>query len=118
MPAHAPAATLVRRAVRGTVGLAAGGASALVELGFLLVGGAALAVPATRPAVFAGARRLAEIERRRLARFFGRENASDYRGERAMRYLVPRCALGLAADRKSTRLNSSHAITSRMPSSA
>jgi signal transduction histidine kinase len=93
MPAH----DLARRAARGTAGLAVGGATALVELGFLLVGGAALAVRPARGAVFAVAVRLAEVERRRLARFFGSENATDHAGARAMRYLVPRCVLGLAA---------------------
>ncbi|GAA5153258.1 MULTISPECIES: sensor histidine kinase [Amycolatopsis] len=84
----------VGRAARITVGLALGGLAAFAEAVFVVLAVPSLAVRAVRPRVFAAARALAEVDRRRLARWYGSENADDYRGERALRYLSVRCVLG------------------------
>ncbi|WP_414937067.1 histidine kinase [Amycolatopsis sp. cmx-11-51] len=84
-----------RKALRGTLGLAIGAMTAVAEFFYVLFGGIALAIPALRPSVFAGARALSELERRRLEKYLGAENATDYTGRRAMAYLAPRCVLGL-----------------------
>lgn len=86
--------SITRRAARGVAGLLIGGASAFVELGYVLLGGAALALPAVRHRVLAGARLLAEFERHRLARFLGADNGDDYTGSRAMEYLLLRWLIG------------------------
>ncbi|OXM53909.1 sensor histidine kinase [Amycolatopsis alba] len=85
----------LRKIPRGTLGLVIGSATAFVELFYVVFGGAALAIPALRRPVFAGARALSEVERRRLEKYLGAENATDYTGRRAMTYLVPRCVVGL-----------------------
>jgi signal transduction histidine kinase len=90
--------SLARRGTRATAGLALGGAMAFAESAYLAVAVPALAVPAARPRVLAGARALAEANRRRLARYLGSENATDYSGARAMRYLATRCVLGMLAN--------------------
>jgi signal transduction histidine kinase len=87
---------LVHRAVLGVVGLALGGASAFVELGFVLVAVPALVVARTRPRVYAVARRLVEADRARVARFLGgEEEVGDYPGPRALRYVGTRTVVGL-----------------------
>ena len=83
---------LVASAARRTAGLAVGGVSAVVELGFLLVAVPTLAVAPA--AAHAGARRLAEFERRRIERFLGQPSGDDYTGERALRYLGVRWLVG------------------------
>ena len=50
-----------------------------------------------------------------LGRYFGSESVGG--GSAAMGEIIG-IDLGTTKDRKSTRLNSSHALTSRMPSSA
>ncbi|MEU9687186.1 sensor histidine kinase [Amycolatopsis japonica] len=85
----------LRRALRGTLGLAIGAMTAVAEFFYVLFGGLALTVPALRQPVLAGARVLSEVERRRLEKYFGEENATNYTDRRAMAYLVPRCAIGL-----------------------
>ncbi|AIG80125.1 two-component system sensor kinase [Amycolatopsis japonica] len=85
----------LRRALRGTLGLAIGAMTAVAECFYVLFGGLALTVPALRQPVLAGARVLSEVERRRLEKYFGEENATNYTDRRAMAYLVPRCVIGL-----------------------
>ncbi|PXY32141.1 sensor histidine kinase [Prauserella muralis] len=84
----------VRRVCRATAGLALGGASAFAEFGYVLLALPALAVPAARHRVFAGARVLAELERARLARFLASDNSADYTGRRALEYLALRSVVG------------------------
>ncbi|MER7858211.1 sensor histidine kinase [Amycolatopsis japonica] len=85
----------LRRALRGTLGLAIGAMTAVAEFFYVLFGGLALTAPALRQPVLAGARVLSEVERRRLEKYFGEENATNYTDRRAMAYLVPRCVVGL-----------------------
>ncbi|KFZ82915.1 ATPase [Amycolatopsis sp. MJM2582] len=85
----------LRRALRGTLGLAIGAMTAVAEFFYVLFGGLALTVPALRQPVLAGARVLSEVERRRLEKYFGEENATNYTEHRAMAYLIPRCVIGL-----------------------
>ncbi|RSN27714.1 sensor histidine kinase [Amycolatopsis sp. WAC 04169] len=85
----------LRKALRGTLGLAIGAMTAAAEAFYVLFGTLALAVPALRQPVFAGARVLSEVERRRLEKYFGEENATNYTDRRAMAYLVPRSVIGL-----------------------
>ncbi|MFJ4103126.1 sensor histidine kinase [Amycolatopsis japonica] len=85
----------LRRALRGTLGLAIGAMTAVAEFFYVLFGGLALTAPALRQPVLAGARALSEMERRRLEKYFGEENATNYTDRRAMAYLVPRCVIGL-----------------------
>ncbi|AXB46746.1 sensor histidine kinase [Amycolatopsis albispora] len=84
-----------RAAGRGTAGLAAGALTAVAESIYVVAGTLALVLPPARPGVYRGARALAEVERRRLARWFGAENGDDYTGDRALRYLVPRSVTGM-----------------------
>jgi signal transduction histidine kinase len=95
MPVPAAARSYLRKTLRGTLGLAIGSATAFAEFFYVLLGGIALAIPALRRPVFAGARVLSEVERRRLEKYLDTENAADYTGRRAMTYLVPRCVVGL-----------------------
>ncbi|AUI63233.1 sensor histidine kinase [Amycolatopsis sp. BJA-103] len=95
MPVPAATRRYLRKMLRGTLGLAIGSATAFAEFFYVLFGGIALAIPSLRRPVFAGARVLSEVERRRLERYLGAENATDYTGRRAMTYLVPRCVVGL-----------------------
>ncbi|WP_106181830.1 sensor histidine kinase [Prauserella shujinwangii] len=87
-------AALAVRGSRVTAGLALGGASAFGEFAFAVLAALAVAVPATRPRVFAVARALAGFEQWRLARFLGTESASGYSGPRALRYLALRSVVG------------------------
>ncbi|MBB5854741.1 sensor histidine kinase [Amycolatopsis umgeniensis] len=95
MPDPAATRRYLRKMLRGTLGVAIGAATAFAEFFYVLFGGIALAIPALRPPVFAGARALSEVERRRIEKYLGAENATDYTGRRAMTYLVPRCVIGL-----------------------
>lgn len=95
MPVPAATRRYLRKMLRGTLGLAIGATTAVAEFFYVLFGGIALAVPALRRPVFSGARTLSEMERQRLEKYFGAENATDYTGRRAMAYLVPRCVIGL-----------------------
>ncbi|WP_233599194.1 MULTISPECIES: sensor histidine kinase [unclassified Amycolatopsis] len=95
MPIPAAMRRYLRKMLRGTLGLAIGAMTAVAELFYLLFGGIALAVPALRRPVFSGARTLSEMERQRLEKYFGMENATDYTDRRAMAYLIPRCVVGL-----------------------
>ncbi|MFE6609436.1 sensor histidine kinase [Amycolatopsis sp. NPDC057786] len=95
MPVPAAMRRYLRKMLRGTLGLAIGATTGVAEFFYVLFGGIALAVPALRRPVFSGARTLSEMERQRLEKYFGDENATDYTGRRAMAYLVPRCVIGL-----------------------
>lgn len=95
MPIPPAMRRFLRRALRGTLGLAIGAMTAVAECFYVLFGGLALTVPALRQPVLAGARVLSEVERRRLEKYFGEENATNYTDRRAMAYLVPRCVIGL-----------------------
>ncbi|HET6291311.1 MAG TPA: sensor histidine kinase [Amycolatopsis sp.] len=95
MPVPAAMRRYLRKMVRGTLGLAIGATTAVAEFFYVLFGGIALAIPALRRPVFSGARALSEMERQRLEKYFGVENATDYTGRRAMAYLIPRCVIGL-----------------------
>ncbi|WET80224.1 sensor histidine kinase [Amycolatopsis sp. QT-25] len=95
MPVPAAMRRYLRKMVRGTLGLAIGAMTAVAEFFYVLFGGIALAIPALRRPVFSGARALSEMERQRLEKYFGVENATDYTGRRAMAYLIPRCVIGL-----------------------
>ncbi|MFC6019231.1 sensor histidine kinase [Plantactinospora solaniradicis] len=98
---------LARRWLRFAVGILLGAVTATVELTYLLALGSALLVVRVRPGtrraavgriverVETGARHLAEIERWRLATFLDSENAADYSGRRAVRYLALRWAVGM-----------------------
>jgi signal transduction histidine kinase len=76
------------------VGIGVGGATACAELIFVLCTGPALAVPAARPAVYAWAQWLVELERRRLAGYFGGTVPGGTPGPRAWRYLAVRLVVG------------------------
>ncbi|MEJ3746024.1 histidine kinase [Actinomycetes bacterium KLBMP 9797] len=89
--------------VRTGAGVLVGTGTGLVELAYLTLGGALLLVAAPLPptrraaldAVQRGARWLAEVERRRLARFHGAESGEDYAGHRALTYLALRWPVGM-----------------------
>ncbi|WP_116204145.1 sensor histidine kinase [Amycolatopsis circi] len=85
------------RALRRTAGVGLGVLTALIEVPYVVLVAPLLVVPAVRPQVFRGARRLAEIERARLQRFLDARNGDDYDGRRALQYLVPRSLTGLLA---------------------
>lgn len=88
--------SLARRTVLGAAGLALGGVSAFVGLAYLLIALPALAVPAARPWAHAGAHRLTEVNRVRVARFFDNpEEIGAYSISRAMQYLGARSVIGL-----------------------
>ncbi|MEU6641053.1 histidine kinase [Saccharomonospora sp. NPDC046836] len=89
-----PTSAFVRKGLRTTAGLAIGGLLAFAELAYVVLAVPVLVVPAARPHVFAGARRLAEVERLRLARHLRSENSADYSGRRALEYLAIRCIVG------------------------
>ncbi|MEV7550852.1 histidine kinase [Amycolatopsis sp. NPDC089917] len=95
MPVPAAIRRYLRKALRGTLGLAIGAMTAFAEFFYVLFGGLALLIPAVREPVLAGAHVLSEMERRRLEKYFGEANALDYPDSRAMAYLVPRCVVGL-----------------------
>jgi len=90
-----PAVATAKRWALLIAGLALGSVTGFVELGFVILGGLAVTVPAARPTVFFSARWLAELERERLARYLGSENAIDYTGRRALEYLSVRWCVGL-----------------------
>jgi signal transduction histidine kinase len=81
--------------IRTGLGVALGAVTALAELPYIALAAPLIPLPRTRRTVYAGARRLAGMERRRLAAFHGAENAADFTGERALRYLAVRWAVGL-----------------------
>ncbi|MEE6258580.1 sensor histidine kinase [Plantactinospora sonchi] len=98
---------LARRWLRLGGGLLLGALTAVVEVTYLLGLGSVLLAAWTRPHgrqqtvhrivdwIEVGARHLAEVERWRLATFLGCENAADYSGRRAVRYLALRWTVGL-----------------------
>ncbi|MGW7534507.1 histidine kinase [Amycolatopsis sp. NPDC054798] len=85
------------RVLRRTAGVGLGALTALIEVPYLALTAPLLVIPAARPQVFRGARKLAETERARLQRFFDARNGDDYDGRRALQYLVPRSLTGLLA---------------------
>ncbi|KAK1178873.1 histidine kinase [Streptomyces sp. NBS 14/10] len=97
----------LRRGLRLAGGLLIGAGTAVVELVCVAVAGLALLCVRTWPggwpaarrcvlgAVTAGARRLTEAERRRLARFLGHDIAADYDDPAARQYVAARWSLGL-----------------------
>ncbi len=89
-----PAERIARGALRVCTGLSLGALTAFAELVFVVLTAPALITPVTRRWVFANARRLAEVERARVARFLGSENSGDYDDGRAWRYLAVRCVVG------------------------
>lgn len=80
---------------RTGLGVALGAAAAVPELVYVALAAPVTAVSGARQTVYRGARRLAEMERRRLAAFYGAENADDFTGRRAFQYLAVRWAVGL-----------------------
>ncbi len=84
----------VRRVGVSTVGLLIGGATAFVEFGYVVLTAPLLLFPATRSRAFAGARVLAELERRRIAKYLDSEASGDYAGFRALQYLAVRSIVG------------------------
>ncbi|OLF18669.1 sensor histidine kinase [Actinophytocola xanthii] len=87
---------LLRRSALGTVGLALGGVSAVVGLGYLLVAVPGLVVPPARPRIYALARRIADLNRARVRRFLGSdEEVTDYSGAQALRYIGARSVIGM-----------------------
>ncbi|MGC9501898.1 sensor histidine kinase [Streptomyces sp. WG7] len=94
---------MARRVVRCGVGLIMGTAAAAVELLFTLLAGAALLPVAAWPAgrravlrpVLVGARRLAELERARLAMWLDLRVTPAYEDVRALRYVACHWALGV-----------------------
>ncbi|MGI5146385.1 sensor histidine kinase [Plantactinospora sp. CA-294935] len=98
---------LLRRSLRLGAGLLIGAVTATVELTYLLGLGSILLVLWVRAEsrrtaaeriverIETGARQLAEVERWRLATFLDSENAADYTGRRAVRYLAVRWAVGM-----------------------
>jgi signal transduction histidine kinase len=87
---------VVRRWARTGAGLALGALSAAVHLLLALPVAAALLVPALRPAAETVVRRLAAIERRRVAALFaGTRAGSDPSAARTLRYLAARLPVGL-----------------------
>ena len=85
---------MTRQFLRSAAGVALGGVSAGAELCFVVLALPVLLLPAARTRVFTLARRLAEFERRRIARYLGQENADDYTGRRALQYLSVRWLVG------------------------
>ncbi|MET9261501.1 histidine kinase [Amycolatopsis sp. NPDC004079] len=85
------------RVLRRTAGVGLGALTALIEVPYVVLSAPLLAIPKARPKVLRGGRRLAEIERARLQRFFDASNGDDYDGRRALQYLVPRSLTGLLA---------------------
>ncbi|MGO4418685.1 sensor histidine kinase, partial [Streptomyces sp. MCAF7] len=97
----------LRRGLRLAGGLLIGAGTGVVELVCVAVAGLALLCVRTWPggwpaarrcvlgAVTAGARRLTEAERHRLARFLGHDIAADYDDPAARQYVAARWSLGL-----------------------
>ncbi|MGY0062179.1 sensor histidine kinase [Streptomyces sp. LZ34] len=97
----------LRRGLRVAGGLLIGAGTAVVELVCVAAAGLALLCVRTWPGgwpaarrcalrrVTAGARRLTETERRRLARFLGHDIAAEYDDRGARQYLAVRWSLGL-----------------------
>ncbi|MBE1535447.1 sensor histidine kinase [Actinomadura algeriensis] len=89
----------VRTAARACAGLALGALTAVLEIAFLLVAVVPVLFslgrrPLPSPVV-AGAGRLTELERRRLAAFFAARSAAPEGGGRALAYLAVRAPIGL-----------------------
>ncbi|MEV0118377.1 histidine kinase [Streptomyces sp. NPDC050844] len=94
--------THIERWLRVTVGVLAGAVTGVVELAFALLAGVWLLSTlgrrtgrAAEARVVALARRIAELERRRMAAFFGTELATPPSGLPAVNYVATRWALGL-----------------------
>ncbi|MFD3522864.1 sensor histidine kinase [Streptomyces sp. NPDC058653] len=95
--------TAVRRRARLTVGLGIGGGTAALELVFSVLAGLALLLVRARPRgeravmrpVTACARRLIDLERRRLRTMLDERVSASYEPAAALRYLATRWALGL-----------------------
>ncbi|MFG2651886.1 sensor histidine kinase [Streptomyces sp. NPDC048436] len=94
--------THIKRWLRVTVGVLVGALTAVVELAFALVAGVWLLATLGRRTgrgaearVVAGARRLAEMERRRMAAFFGTDLAAAPTGLPAVNYISSRWTVGL-----------------------
>ncbi len=89
----------VRGWLRVIAGVALGAATALVDLGFLLAALVASPVlarwPQPRAALWSGAQRLAELERRRVDWLLGPCPGGQLTGRRAAGYLAARVPLGL-----------------------
>ncbi|WP_338065503.1 sensor histidine kinase [Amycolatopsis antarctica] len=66
--------------------------TAFPEFAYVLLACLLSPIPASRRQVYRGARRLAELERRRLARYLGEQ--SKPAGDRALTYLALRCVVG------------------------
>ncbi|SHN48108.1 sensor histidine kinase [Cryptosporangium aurantiacum] len=83
--------------LRPFVGVALGACTGLVALGYLLAAGAAVALTAgrARPRLGAVARWLAEIDRRRVVRFYGPTTSGAVTTAGALAYLAARVAVGL-----------------------
>ncbi|MFG2503148.1 sensor histidine kinase [Streptomyces sp. NPDC048441] len=94
--------THLKRWLRVTVGVLVGALTAVVELAFALVAGLWLLATLGRRTgrgaearIVGGARRLAEMERRRMAAFFGSELTAPPAGLAAVNYVASRWAVGL-----------------------
>ncbi|MFF1710119.1 sensor histidine kinase [Streptomyces sp. NPDC058268] len=94
--------THLKRWLRVTVGVLAGALTGLVELAFALVAGLWLLATLGRRTgrgaearIVAGAQWLAEVERRRMATFFGTEPGTPVTGLPAVNYIASRWAVGL-----------------------
>ncbi len=85
---------IARRAHRSAAGLLLGALGVVVELPFLVLTAPALVIRRTRAWVLPATRRLAELERARIARFLGGETSDDYPDGRAWSYLAVRCGVG------------------------
>ncbi|RKT86231.1 Signal transduction histidine kinase [Saccharopolyspora antimicrobica] len=85
----------MRRWLWGLVGVAFGACTALLELVYVLCAALVLLWPRSRALAFRGARALVELERRRLAHYFGSSHADQPDGARALQYLALRGLVGL-----------------------
>jgi signal transduction histidine kinase len=92
--------TFLRRWCRLALGVLLGSFTALAGLGFALAGGVWLAARPSGTAVSRGARRLAEVERRRMAAWYGDGDGTELapprpEGGPLLGYLALRAAIGL-----------------------
>ncbi|MFD1530453.1 sensor histidine kinase [Pseudonocardia aurantiaca] len=87
---------MIERAARTALGLALGGLTALAHL-VLVAPAAALLLPPARPAVAGAVRRLAGVERARVAALLGGQDAAVAQPSlrRVLRYLAARLPVGL-----------------------
>ncbi|GAA4985541.1 sensor histidine kinase [Actinopolymorpha pittospori] len=94
---------VVRRSCRLLVGLLLGSLTAVLEVVFLLAAGVALLPVAVWPRprlrvldrIESGSRRLADLERARLAAYLGADSASPRGDRRALTYIAVRWPVGL-----------------------